>query len=105
MFGKLKLNLEDIQVESFETTEEQRAADGTVVGASSFPAWPFLSNAPDCFASCLNGSCDSCDLTDCNPVNTCTCVFTCFGSGSGTGDDGDPTCTTTNDQGTCVACC
>jgi len=107
MFGKLKLNLEDIQVESFETTVEARSADGTVVGASGI-----LSGAPDCYASCMYGSCDSCErctepgfITECDPVATCTCMLGCGSGGGISGDPDDPTCSTTNADGTCIACC
>jgi hypothetical protein len=76
MRGKLSLNLEDLTVDSFDTTSTQKAK-GTVFGeqCTCYPQCT-CPGCPTCDASC-NGTCDaSCNGTC---VNTCvnTCAYTC----------------------------
>jgi hypothetical protein len=68
MRGKLILNLEDLSVDSFETTTGVRAR-GTVLGEQQPPC--------TCYTNCTCPGCPTC-------ANTCanTCAYTCD----------DPTC-------------
>ncbi len=72
---KLKLDLEDLSVESFATTPEPRAEGGTVFGQQcTCYTQCTCPGCPTCDASC-NGTCaDSCDFS-CGD----TCGDTCFG--------------------------
>jgi hypothetical protein len=80
---KLKLDLEDLAVESFATTSESRGEGGTVFGQ----------NHCTCYTQCTCPGCPTCDAT-CNGscVNTCaascngTCGGTCGASCNGTCD-------------------
>ncbi|HEY0016543.1 MAG TPA: hypothetical protein VGC13_09505 [Longimicrobium sp.] len=68
MRGKLSLNLEDLTVDSFDTTSTQKAK-GTVFGEQcTCYTNCTCPGCPTCYASC-NGTCD----------NTCanTCAYTC----------------------------
>lgn len=69
---KLRFNLNDLQVQSFETTADRRAMPrGTVLGQTELPIEPTAWNDPACNpnytqgSSCQNGgeSCDGCGLT------------------------------------------
>lgn len=70
---KLKLNLEDLKVESFETTTESSDARGTVFGYST------TGNQIDC----------GCDTTP----DTCDLNF-CGGGGGGGDSTNESTCAT-----------
>lgn len=70
---KIKLDLDELTVESFDTTPE-----GAVYGYGTCPT--FCGQAT-CYVSC-NGTCDTCPATDCScPVRSCleTCCATCSG--------------------------
>ena len=62
---KLKLNLEDLKVESFETTNSQTTPKGTVNGQAS---------GESCDPSGIHYP--TCELSDC-VVNTCDIVWEC----------------------------
>ncbi len=87
---KLKLNLEDLKVESFETVSRKNKK-GTINGNA--PTWP---NDPTCAEECITAFTDPCDTQ----YNTCdescgvSCPATCAGSCVG------PTCKNTC-QNTC----
>lgn len=69
---KLKLNLDDLAVESFATTPDARGAGGTVFGQ----------NHCTCYTQCTCPGCPTCDPS-CNGTcgDTCegTCDYTCGG--------------------------
>ncbi len=77
MRGKLTLNLEDLSVDSFDTTAVQRAK-GTVFGEQC-----------TCYTNCTCPGCPTCDATCPN-----TCAYSCD----------DNTCAYTCDDNTCVNC-
>ncbi len=68
MRGKLTLNLEDLSVDSFDTTATQKAK-GTVFGEQC-----------TCYSECTCPGCPTCDAS-CNGTcdDTCanTCAYTC----------------------------
>ena len=69
MRGKLTLNLEDLSVDSFDTTAAQKEK-GTVFGEQcTCYTQCTCPGCPTCYASC-NGTCDA----------TCaaTCAYTCY---------------------------
>jgi hypothetical protein len=88
MRGKLSLNLDDLTVDSFDTTGTQKAK-GTVFGEQctcytqcTCPGCPTCANYATCDASC-NGTCGgtcpatcayTCDDASCN--GTCNCGAT-----------------------------
>ena len=74
---KLTLNLEDLSVDSFDTTAREKAK-GTVFGEQC-----------TCYTNCTCPGCPSCG-------NTCpaTCAYTCD----------DNTCAYTCDDASCVGC-
>jgi hypothetical protein len=80
MRGKLTLKLEDLSVDSFETTLKQKAR-GTVFGEQC-TCWTYCGQntcpgCPTCGASC-NGTCDaSCNGT-CNCPSGDTCAESCY---------------------------
>ncbi len=74
---KLQLNLEDLSVDSFDTTSTQKAK-GTVFGEQC-----------TCYTNCTCPGCPTCDRTCPN-----TCAYTCD----------DNTCAYTCDDNTCVNC-
>jgi hypothetical protein len=84
---KLKLDLEDLSVESFATTPEPRAEGGTVFGQQcTCYTQCTCPGCPTCDASC-NGTCDA----SCNGTCGGTCGATCDASCNGTCDGGcDP---------------
>ena len=96
MEEKLKLNLADIEVESFETTASGQRPDGTVYGASGV-----FSGAPDCYYSCFWGSCEPFTITCDDTCDDATC-HDC-GGGSGTNPGGGSTCPDTSQAG-CEMC-
>ncbi len=71
---KLKLSLDDLEVESFETTPEIADTKGTVVGYGGGTAWGETCVASEC------GSCGGTCFETCG--NTCggTCGRSCGGS-------------------------
>jgi hypothetical protein len=76
---KIKLDLDDLKVESFDTTPE-----GTVYGYGTCPTFCGTCAGQatcdsTCYASC-GGTCDTCPATGCScPVRECneTCCATC----------------------------
>ena len=103
MRGKLTLNLEDLSVDSFDTTAMQKAK-GTVFGEQctcytncTCPGCPTCYNTcaytcddatcpacPTCAASC-NGTCQNCgtDAYSCYDTNCCPIEETCLQTGCG----------------------
>jgi hypothetical protein len=85
MRGKLSLNLEDLAVESFDTTSPQKAK-GTVFGEQC-----------TCYTNCTCPGCPTCDAS-CNGTcgDTCpaTCAYTCDDAScaGSCGDTFDYTC-------------
>lgn len=83
---KLKLDLEELAVESFATTPEPRREGGTVFGQEQCTCYTQCTcpGCPTCDASC-NGTCGGTCEASCNGtcVNTCgascgdTCGYTC----------------------------
>ncbi len=71
---KLKLNLEDLSVESFATTPEARHEGGTVFGQQC-----------TCYTQCTCPGCPTCDAS-CNGTCGGTCGGTCDASCNGTCD-------------------
>ena len=69
---KLKLDLEDLSVESFATTPEPRAEGGTVFGQQC-----------TCYTQCTCPGCPTCDAS-CNGTCGGTCGGTCDASCNGT---------------------
>ncbi|HEY0016546.1 MAG TPA: hypothetical protein VGC13_09520 [Longimicrobium sp.] len=80
MRGKLTLNLEDLSVDSFDTTATQKPR-GTVIGEQC-----------TCYTQCTCPGCPTCDQT-CN-----SCDFTCAGATC------PRTCGYTCDDETCLGC-
>ena len=78
---KLKLDLDDLSVESFATTPESRGDGGTVFGQGcTCYTQCTCPGCPTCDASC-NGTCDAscngtCGETEVSCLNTCG-GFTC----------------------------
>src|SRR5215218_8064679 len=62
--NKLKLNLDELSVESFDTTRRERAK-GTVFGEQC-----------TCYTQCTCPGCPTCDAT-CNATCAATCAYTC----------------------------
>jgi hypothetical protein len=76
---KLKLDLEDLSVESFATTPEPRAEGGTVFGQQcTCYTQCTCPGCPTCDASC-NGSCVNTCAASCNGSCVNTCGDTCGG--------------------------
>jgi hypothetical protein len=93
LMNKLKLRLDDLQIDSFDTTAPQKAK-GTVFGEQcTCYTQCTCPGCPTCYASC-NGSCDA----SCNG----TCAATCDASCNGTCDyTCDYSCGYTCDGQTC----
>ncbi len=73
---KLKLNLEDLKVESFETTDNDTNTKGTVVGNSGtchLPSWYCMPDSAP--FTCVDG----CDDTSGGWTCDCTSQYTCEG--------------------------
>jgi hypothetical protein len=87
--NKLKLNLEDLAVESFSTTPEAQKENGTVFGQQC-----------TCFTQCTCPGCPTCDAT-CNGTCAATCNASCNGTCGGTCA---ASCNGTCDGWTCVNC-
>jgi hypothetical protein len=75
---KLRLDLDDLSVESFETTPLPRTENGTVFGQEQCT----------CYTQCTCPGCPTCDAS-CNGTcaYTCegTCAYTCAGDTCGLG--------------------
>ncbi|HLL47579.1 MAG TPA: hypothetical protein VK399_12765 [Longimicrobiaceae bacterium] len=103
---KLKLDLEDLAVESFATTPEPRAEGGTVFGQQcTCYTQCTCPGCPTCDASC-NGTCGGTCEASCNGTCGPTCDVSCYGTcGVGTcGPTWDASCDTcdcTNEWGRC----
>jgi hypothetical protein len=83
--NKLRLDLEDLSVESFSTTPEAGKEEGTVFGQQC-----------TCYTNCTCPGCPTCDAS-CNGTCGGTCGGTCDASCNGTCD---ASC-----NGTCVDSC
>ena len=91
--NKLKLQLDDLQVDTFQTTSAEKSK-GTVFGEQcTCYTQCTCPGCPTCYASC-NGSCDaSCNGTcgaSCEATCGGTCDWTCNCTGGG--DTCDYTC-------------
>ncbi len=78
---KLELNLDDLKVESFETTPaDSRRGRGTVFGYSEFTE--FASCGPDCTPGDYGGQTydggETCDASCADGTCQLTCAFTCM---------------------------
>jgi hypothetical protein len=81
---KIKLNLDDLQVQSFATTEEKTmkglsdTGNTTSNGCSLEDYWTqYCGTSDTCDASCYSGMGVGCNSVDCS-LNT---AFYCYGSG------------------------
>jgi hypothetical protein len=85
---KLKLRLDDLQVDTFQTTSSQKQK-GTVFGEQcTCYTQCTCPGCPSCYASC-NGTCDA----TCNGTCDASCNGTCDASCNGTcGDTCNYTC-------------
>jgi hypothetical protein len=92
---KLKLDLEDLSVESFATTPDSRGEGGTVFGQQcTCYTQCTCPGCPTCDASC-NGTCGgTCDAS-CNGTCGGSCDFSC----EGTCYDSCMNCTATYGEG------
>ncbi len=78
---KLKLDLEELSVESFATTPEARGESGTVFGQQcTCYTQCTCPGCPTCDASC-NGTCDASCNGSCDASCNGTCDGTCPASG------------------------
>jgi hypothetical protein len=77
---KLKLDVEDLSVESFATTPEARGEGGTVFGQNHCTCYTQCTcpGCPTCDASC-NGTCGG----TCGATCDASCNATCFNCGTG----------------------
>lgn len=90
--GKLKLNLEDLKVESFATTPDARARRGTVFGQT---------HLPDCNTQGCTEGCTMANDTCIGP----TCGESCAGWGCGSAPcTQEQTCPDTCNHGATYAC-
>jgi hypothetical protein len=87
---KLKLDLEELSVESFSTTPEPRREGGTVFGQQC-----------TCYTQCTCPGCPTCDAS-CNGTCGGTCEASCNGTCGGTCD---ASCIDTCAGFTCDAIC
>lgn len=100
--GKLKLDLNELQVETFDTSPEENEARGTVQGHYVSGEPEFCTDFTICIEICplpTRGTCASCG-------NTCggTCGHSCGGTCASCNTCGG-TCTCGNTcGGTCVFC-
>jgi hypothetical protein len=91
---KLKLDLEDLSVESFATTPESRGEGGTVFGQQC-----------TCYTQCTCPGCPTCDAS-CNGTCGGTCGGTCEASCNGTCDfTCDYSCGAGCDPNSCLPGC
>lgn len=107
---KLKLDLDNLRVDSFDTTPaEGNGGRGTVFGhAESFQYG--CTDGASC-DSCA-GSCGTCEASCCGTCNTCytncgtcPCDYSCNGSCYSCGGSCDYSCGGTCDQYDCTARC
>ena len=78
--NKLRLDLEDLSVESFDTTPAARAENGTVFGQQcTCYTQCTCPGCPTCDASC-NGTCGGTCAASCNGTCGDTCAGSCYGS-------------------------
>ncbi|MET0399703.1 MAG: hypothetical protein ABW277_23145 [Longimicrobiaceae bacterium] len=91
---KLKLDLEELSVESFATTPDARVDGGTVFGQQC-----------TCYTQCTCPGCPTCDAS-CNGTCGGTCGATCNASCDGTCGcgTGDLSCVGTCVDLTCLNC-
>lgn len=89
---KLKLDIEAITVESFQT-QSKPAMRGTVAGHDTVESACPTACWTQCPSGCLT-QCDASDCTACNPTAQCTwnCGGTGGGGGTQTDDAGVATC-------------
>ena len=98
--SKITLNLDALQVESFDTAPEAAPGRGTVKG--NMLPYPQTDNI-SCYATdCGGGTCESC-YGSCNDTCWATCPATCVQSCYGT-CPGQNTCGYTCEC-TCTCCC
>jgi hypothetical protein len=98
MRSKLKLNLDELTIDSFDTTANENAR-GTVVGEEQCTCW----------TACGQNTCPGCPTCDASCNGTCgaTCAGSCYGTcdGASCGYSCDGYCTqydaTCNGYGTC----
>ncbi len=81
---KLKLDLEELAVESFATTPESRGEGGTVFGQNHCTCYTQCTcpGCPTCDASCngtCGGTCATC-AASCNGTCGATCAASCYGT-------------------------
>ncbi|HEY0016541.1 MAG TPA: hypothetical protein VGC13_09495 [Longimicrobium sp.] len=79
MRSKLSLNLEDLSVDSFDTTSTQKAK-GTVFGEQcTCYTNCTCPGCPTCYASC-NGTCDNTCANTCDDASCvgCTDAYSCY---------------------------
>ena len=83
---KLKLNLEDLKVESFQTTPEAEGSEeGTVFGFGEHtgqtycdaPCFPTICNENTCNGFTCGGTCSNTCLATCSYTCGSTCGSTC----------------------------
>lgn len=100
---KLKLDLDQLAVESFDTNPSDSARRGTVQGFVPTPAATCFITCPTCYNTCAScgGTCDN----SCG--GTCYCSgYTCGGSCGGTCNEVTcVTCHTNCEQDSCVGPC
>ena len=85
MRGKLKLNLEQLSVDSFDTTASERPT-GTVFGEQcTCYTNCTCPGCPTCDATCPNTCAASCEGTcdGCTDYTACDCPGTCFDTACG----------------------
>jgi hypothetical protein len=106
MRSKLKLDLDELQVESFDTTPGEHRREGTVFGQQcTCYTQCTCPGCPTCDASC-NGTCGgTCDAS-CNGTCGGTCANSCYGTCGeytcyGCGGDGTAYDITCRGIGTC----
>src|SRR3712207_5208118 len=108
MAGKLKLNLDQLAVDSFDTVPREQAVRGTVRGEQC-----------TCYTACTCPGCPTCDAS-CNGSCAASCNGTCDASCNGTCGDscgcptygdscnscyyGCPTYQTVGERGVCELC-
>jgi hypothetical protein len=105
--NKLKLSLEDLSVESFDTTPAALVKEGGTVFGQQCTCYTQCTcpGCPTCDASC-NGTCGGTCEASCNGTCGPTCDVSCYGTcGVGTcGPTWDASCDTcdcTNEWGRC----
>ena len=93
MRGKLRLKLEELSVESFDTTRSEKAK-GTVFGEQC-----------TCYTNCTCPGCPTCDAScEATCANTCD-DYTCVASCNGTCDASCGDTCGTSCKGTCYFTC